>query len=58
MLKNLLDRYGPDPSNLTEVEQMRIALINMRLKEEDGDIRTAAPNSASSRAVANDNEKS
>lgn len=38
MLKKLLDKFGPDPTNLTEKEQMRLALINMRVRDEDGDV--------------------
>jgi protein-tyrosine phosphatase len=39
MLKQkLLSRFGPEPTGLSEKEQMRIALINMKLADEDGDV--------------------
>ena len=39
MLKHkLLTRFGPSPAGLSEKEQMRIALINMRCKDEDGQV--------------------
>lgn len=39
MLKQkLLSKFGPNPAGLSEKEQMRLALINMKLKDEDGDV--------------------